>query len=172
ARGRCRHGLGQADAHQRGDRPRGRLRERPYRQSQSAKRPSQEAKRLSERNAQIANYLGKQHTWARQAAGLAGVRLEEGHTMAASRRKAKKTAKARTTKAGAKSARGVAKAAAKRKASRSSTKKFVALRTAKAAPRKSAKRTNGAQRKAGNGMPSPSKLPWGQAGKALDGVRI
>src|SRR5262245_45657772 len=93
--------------------------------------------------------------------------------MAASRRKTKKTAKARTTKAGAKGARGVAKAAAKRKAaSRSSAKKVVALRTTKATPRKAAKKTSGARRSAGNGMPAPSRLPWGQAGKALDGVRI
>ena len=37
----CRHGLRQADPHQRGDRPGGRQRERPHRQPQSAKQASQ-----------------------------------------------------------------------------------------------------------------------------------
>jgi formyl-CoA transferase len=64
-----------------------------------------------------------------------------------------------------------AKIAATRKASRrAAAKKVVALRTTKA-PRKQAKKANGA-RKAANGLPKPRSQPWGQAGKALDGVRI
>ena len=45
-------------------------------------------------------------------------------------------------------------------------KKTVARKVVKAAAKKSATRKNG------NGLPKPSSLPWGKAGKALDGVRI
>jgi len=47
------------------------------------------------------------------------------------------------------------------KASKKSARKVVKL-----APKKAAKRANG------NGLPRPSNRPWGQAGKALEGVRI
>ena len=59
---------------------------------------------------------------------------------------------------------------ARKAASRAATKKVVALR-AKAA-RKPAKkaRANGARKSAG--LPPPSRQAWGQAGKALDGVRV
>jgi formyl-CoA transferase len=50
----------------------------------------------------------------------------------------------------------------KAKAGRRPFKGAVAAKAAKAAPKK----TNG------NGLPRPSSKPWGQAGKALDGVRI
>src|SRR5262244_485087 len=63
------------------------------------------------------------------------------------------------------------KTAASRKAGARAAKKVVALRSA-AKARKPAKkaRQNGARKSAG--LPSPSLQPWGQAGKALDGVRV
>src|SRR5262249_29141049 len=104
---------------------------------------------------------------------------EEGSTMAAPRKAKKKT----TT------AKAASKPAAKRKAAgRAVIKKIVALRTPKAAPRRAATskavkkivpskaaskaRPNGTRKAAGNGLPAPSSLPWGEAGKALQGVRI
>src|SRR6266850_7435125 len=50
-------------------------------------------------------------------------------------------------------------------------KKSVARKVVKLKPKKAAAKRNGA-RKNGNGLPRPSSLPWGAAGKALDGVRI
>jgi len=86
----------------------------------------------------------------------------------ATRRKAKKS------KTAGKAAQ--AKIAATRKASRRATaKEVVTLRpSAKTASARRAKKpaANGARRVAGNGLPKPSAQPWGQAGKALDGVRI
>jgi len=63
------------------------------------------------------------------------------------------------------------KTAASRKAGARAAKKVVALRSA-AKTRKPAKkaRQNGARKSAG--LPPPSRQPWGQAGKALDGVRV
>jgi formyl-CoA transferase len=63
------------------------------------------------------------------------------------------------------------KAPAKRKTTRAANKKVVALRS-KAARKPFRKAGNGA--KAGNGvtLPKPSTKPWGEAGKALEGVRI
>jgi formyl-CoA transferase len=81
--------------------------------------------------------------------------------------------KANKRKRAAKAAQ--AKIAATRKASRRATaKKVVALRPrAKTAPAKRARKAANASRKAaGNGLPKPSTLPWGQAGKALEGVRV
>ncbi|MFL5060937.1 MAG: formyl-CoA transferase [Xanthobacteraceae bacterium] len=86
----------------------------------------------------------------------------------ATRRKAKKS------KTAGKAAQ--AKIAATRKASRRATaKKVVTLRpsaTTASARRAKKPAANGARRGAGNGLPKPSAQPWGQAGKALDGVRI
>jgi len=69
-----------------------------------------------------------------------------------------------------------ARTAATRKASRRATaKKVVALRSsARTASAKTAKKRtgNGARKSGANGLPKPSALPWGQAGKALDGVRV
>jgi formyl-CoA transferase len=70
---------------------------------------------------------------------------------------------------------GARKGAARRKTgARQAGKKVVRLRSvAKSAPRKPAKKANAnGARKASNGLPKPSALPWGAAGKALDGVRI
>ncbi|HKA71333.1 MAG TPA: CoA transferase, partial [Xanthobacteraceae bacterium] len=63
------------------------------------------------------------------------------------------------------------KTAASRKAGARAAKKVVALRSA-AKTRKPAKkaRQNGARKS--TGLPPPSRQPWGQAGKALDGVRV
>jgi formyl-CoA transferase len=74
-------------------------------------------------------------------------------------------AKAKAAKAAKK------KAPAKRKTTRAATKKVVALRS-KGARKPVRKAGNGA--KAGNGvtLPKPSTKPWGEAGKALEGVRI
>jgi formyl-CoA transferase len=64
--------------------------------------------------------------------------------------------------------------AAKRKtaAKKSAARKIVKLKPKKAAAKRNgaARAKNGAAR--GNGLPKPSTLPWGQAGKALDGVRV
>jgi formyl-CoA transferase len=81
----------------------------------------------------------------------------------ATRRKAKKS---KTVVTAARRKR----AATRKGGARAAAKKVVALRT-KAAPRKPAKKANGARRTA-NALPKPSAQPWGQAGKALDGVRI
>jgi formyl-CoA transferase len=79
--------------------------------------------------------------------------------------------KAKKTKTAAK-ATGRKRAATRKSGARAAAKKVVALRTtAKVAPRKPAKKASGA-RKAANTLPKPSAQPWGQAGKALDGVRI
>jgi len=59
--------------------------------------------------------------------------------------------------------------AARKAASRASTKKVVALR-AKAARKPKKARQNGSRKSAG--LPPPSRQPWGQVGKALDGVRV
>jgi formyl-CoA transferase len=80
----------------------------------------------------------------------------------ATRRKAKKS-KTAVTAAGRK------RAATRKGGASAAAKKVVALRTK--APRKPAKKANGARR-AANAVPKPSAQPWGQAGKALDGVRI
>src|SRR5215471_16223308 len=67
----------------------------------------------------------------------------------------------------AKSKKVKAKAAKKKtSAKKSPPKKVVKLK-----PKKVAAKKNGA-RKNGNGLPRPSTLPWGKAGKALDGVKI
>jgi formyl-CoA transferase len=64
------------------------------------------------------------------------------------------------------------KSAAKRRAApalkRAATKRKVVKFAAKKAPPKRAS----AAHANGNGLPKPSAKPWGQAGKALDGVRI
>src|SRR5215207_282959 len=95
-------------------------------------------------------------------------RNNRGRTTMATRRKAKKS------KTAGKAAQ--AKIAATRKASRRATaKEVVTLRpSAKTASARRAKKpaANGARRVAGNGLPKPRAPPWGQAGKALDGVRI
>ena len=95
-------------------------------------------------------------------------RNNRGRTTMATRRKAK------NSKTAGKAAQ--AKIAATRKASRrAAAKKVVTLRpSAKTASARRAKKpaANGARRVAGNGLPKPSAQPWGQAGKALDGVRI
>jgi formyl-CoA transferase len=49
--------------------------------------------------------------------------------------------------------------------------KVSAKKAARPKPKKSALK-KAARSKAGNGMPRPSNKPWGQAGKALDGVRV
>jgi formyl-CoA transferase len=77
--------------------------------------------------------------------------------------------KAKKTKTAAKAA-GRKRAATRKSGARAAAKKVVTLRTAKA-PRKAAKKANGARRTAG-ALPKPTARPWGQAGKALDGVRI
>src|SRR5215203_999659 len=86
---------------------------------------------------------------------------------------------ARTTK---KTKAGARKAAARRKTgARQASKKVVRLRSvANSAKRKAARKAkaNGVRKvsnglpKQASGLPKPSALPWGAAGKALDGVRI
>jgi len=46
------------------------------------------------------------------------------------------------------------------------------IKPAAAAARVTATKTSGKSAKAANGLPKPSTRPWGQAGKALDGVKI
>jgi formyl-CoA transferase len=63
-------------------------------------------------------------------------------------------------------------------ASRKATKKVVRLKARKPAAKAGAKNgakygaKNGAKHANGNGLPRPSSKPYGQAGKALEGVRI
>jgi formyl-CoA transferase len=77
--------------------------------------------------------------------------------------------KAKKSKAAAKAAQ--ARIPATRKASRSAAaKKVMAARQNGQGAKK--RRANGARKTAGNGLPKPSSMPWGQAGKALDGVRV
>src|SRR5690349_5579303 len=77
--------------------------------------------------------------------------------------------KSRKTKAAAKSARR--KIATTRKASaKAATKKVMALKPSAKSARKTPKKASAARK--GNGLPRPSSAPWGEAGKALDGVRI
>src|SRR5215472_9235924 len=60
-----------------------------------------------------------------------------------------------------------AKAAKKKVAAKKSPpKKVLKLKPKKVAAKKNGARANG------NGLPRPSTLPWGKAGKALDGVKI
>jgi formyl-CoA transferase len=69
-----------------------------------------------------------------------------------------------------------AKAAAKKPAPKKAAKKVTAKAAKKPAPKKKvAKAVRKAARKMAapsNGLPKPSTKPWGQAGKALDGVKI
>jgi formyl-CoA transferase len=64
-----------------------------------------------------------------------------------------------------KAAKGRAAPAAKKAAPKRSAKPVVKLKVAKGAKKPAAKAN-------GNGLPRPSTKPFGQAGKALDGVRI
>jgi formyl-CoA transferase len=69
-------------------------------------------------------------------------------------------------------ARAAKKKVAERKTTtRAAGKKVMALR-AKAARKPVRKSGNGAKPAAGTALPRPSTKPWGEAGKALDGVRI
>jgi formyl-CoA transferase len=84
----------------------------------------------------------------------------------ATRKKAKSKLRTNKPKAPAKkSASKALKSAAKKpakKAAKTLTKKAV----------KASARTLAAKSTNGNGLPRPSSMPWGQAGRALDGVRI
>ena len=84
----------------------------------------------------------------------------------ATRKKAKSKLRATKSKAPAKkSASKALKSAAKKPAKRAA--KTLTKKAVKASARKpAAKSTNG------NGVPRPSSMPWGQAGRALNGVRI
>jgi formyl-CoA transferase len=82
-------------------------------------------------------------------------------------RKMAKKAKSKARKP-AKAAKSRAKPAAKKAAAKRSSAKVVKLPARKAA-KSSAKNGKAAAKSA---MPAPSKKPFGQAGKALDGVRI
>ncbi len=79
-----------------------------------------------------------------------------------------------------KAKRKPAKAAGK-KSAKKSVKKSVKKTKAKSKPKSAASRSGGAAPRSGaksapaaaaNGLPKPSTKPWGQAGKALEGVRI
>ncbi len=74
--------------------------------------------------------------------------------------KAKKAAKAKAKPAAKKAAKKAA-----RKSAAKSAKKVVKLSAKKPAAKAAAKAN-------GNGLPRPSSKPWGQAGRALDGVRV
>jgi formyl-CoA transferase len=72
---------------------------------------------------------------------------------------------------GKKSKKAKTKATAKKSAAtRSAAKRVVKLKGKKPAAKSAVKRM--APKKRGNGLPAPSTKPWGEAGKALDGVRI
>jgi formyl-CoA transferase len=65
-----------------------------------------------------------------------------------------------------------AKAAKAKAATRKSAKKVVKLKAKKPAARNGARHAAKNGGKNGNGLPRPSARPYGQAGKALEGVRI
>jgi len=85
--------------------------------------------------------------------------------MAKTQKKAAAKKPAKKTLAKRRAAPAIKHAAAKRAAAKH---KVVKLASARKAPAKRA----AVVAKNGNGLPKPSSKPWGQAGKALDGVRI
>ena len=52
-------------------------------------------------------------------------------------------------------------------AAKKSARKVVKLK-----PKKAAAKAQGSKAHSGNGLPRPSAKPWGQAGRALEGVKI
>jgi len=90
----------------------------------------------------------------------------------ATKKKAKKTkpaAKKTTAKKAVVKKAAAKKSAAKKPAARkAASKKVVKAAAKKPAPKKAAAKANGN----GHAFPAPSTAPWGQAGKALEGVRI
>src|SRR5262245_13186422 len=79
-------------------------------------------------------------------------------------------AKRRNTTKSAKTGGRKAAAARKQAVGRATGKKVVALKGKPA--RRPARKAQNSARKAANGFPPPSRKPWGEAGKALDGVRV
>src|SRR5262245_3998920 len=81
-------------------------------------------------------------------------------------------AASRKTKKSKAAAKAAGRKGARKASARAAARKVVTLRPSAKASRKGAKkaRTNGTRKT--NALPPPSRLPWGEAGKALDGVRV
>jgi formyl-CoA transferase len=84
----------------------------------------------------------------------------------ATRKKAKSKLRANKSKAPAKKTAGKALKSAAKKSVKKTVKQPAKKAVKTAAKRPAAKPANN------NGLPRPSSMPWGQAGRALDGVRI
>src|SRR3984957_5009640 len=84
----------------------------------------------------------------------------------ATRKKAKSKTRASKSKAPAKKTASKALKSAAKKTAKKAVKKPAKKAVKTAARKPAAKATNG------NGLPWPSTMPWGEAGRALDGVRI
>jgi formyl-CoA transferase len=84
----------------------------------------------------------------------------------ATRKKAKSKLRANKSKAPAKKTAGKALKSAAKKSVKKTVKQPAKKAVKTAAKRPAAKPANN------NGLPRPSSIPWGQAGRALDGVRI
>jgi formyl-CoA transferase len=84
----------------------------------------------------------------------------------ATRKKAKSKLRANKSKAPAKKTAGKALKSAAKKSVKKTVKHSAKKAVKTAAKRPAAKLANN------NGLPRPSSMPWGQAGRALDGVRI
>jgi formyl-CoA transferase len=84
----------------------------------------------------------------------------------ATRKKAKSKPRANKLKAPAKKTASKAQKSAAKKTAKKAVKKPAKKAVKTAARKPAAKATNG------NGLPWPSSMPWGEAGRALDGVRI
>jgi formyl-CoA transferase len=84
----------------------------------------------------------------------------------ATRKKAKSKLRANKLKAPAKKTAGKALKSAAKKSVKKTVKQPAKKAVKTAAKRPAAKPANN------NGLPRPSSMPWGQAGRALDGVRI
>jgi formyl-CoA transferase len=84
----------------------------------------------------------------------------------ATRKKAKSKLRANKLKAPAKKTAGKALKSAAKKSVKKTVKQPAKKAVKTAAKRPAAKPANN------NGLPRPSSIPWGQAGRALDGVRI
>jgi formyl-CoA transferase len=84
----------------------------------------------------------------------------------ATRKKAKSKSRASKSKAPAKKTASKALKSAVKKTGKSAVKNSAKKAVQRTARKPGAKATNG------NGRLRPSSMPWGQAGRALDGVRI
>ena len=150
ARRERRDGFRQADPDQRGDRSGRRQRERPHRQSQ----PAEQAERRSDtqRSSKQKRVTRDQEGGGRVSRSMAAVR-EAAKPRQAMARRSRRRRRNPPRRRRASCARKPPQAGEEGRQARSREKA-------------------GREATNGNGLPKPSNKPFGQAGKALDGVRI